>query len=77
MESLAEYVDGLPNLCGQEPLISEAITAGRRSGPPVAGTCGPAQVDVAFPVCLSWLEIAASDSPSPAALLGNRCSGPR
>ena len=29
MEPLAEYVDGLPNLCGQEPLISEAITAGR------------------------------------------------
>src|SRR5271165_6242141 len=29
METLAEYVDGLPNLCGQEPLISEAITAGR------------------------------------------------
>ena len=30
MEPLAEYVDGLPNLCGQEPLISEAITAGRK-----------------------------------------------
>ena len=29
MEPLAEDVDGLPNLCGQEPLISEAITAGR------------------------------------------------
>ena len=29
MEPLAEYVDGLPNLCGQEPLISEAITAAR------------------------------------------------
>ena len=29
MEPLAEYVDGLPNLCGQEPLISEAIAAGR------------------------------------------------
>jgi hypothetical protein len=29
MEPLAEYVDGLPNLCLQEPLISEAITAGR------------------------------------------------
>ena len=29
MESLAEYVDGLPNICGQEPLISKAITAGR------------------------------------------------
>ena len=29
METLAEYVDGLPNLCGQEPLISEAIAAGR------------------------------------------------
>ena len=27
MEPLAEYVDGLPNICGQEPLISEAITA--------------------------------------------------
>src|SRR5271166_4413044 len=30
MEPLAEYVDGLPNLCGQESLISEAITAGRK-----------------------------------------------
>jgi hypothetical protein len=30
MEPLAEYVDGLPNLCGQEPLISEAIAAGRK-----------------------------------------------
>ena len=25
MEPLAEYVDGLPNICGQEPLISEAL----------------------------------------------------
>src|ERR1700733_13545483 len=30
-----------------------------------------AQVDVAFPVCLSWAEIAVS----PAGLLGNRCPG--
>jgi hypothetical protein len=30
MEPLAEYVDGLPNLCGEEPLTSEAITAGRK-----------------------------------------------
>jgi len=30
MEPLAEYVDGMPNLCGQEPLITEAITAGRK-----------------------------------------------
>jgi hypothetical protein len=30
MDALAEYVDGLPNLCGQEPLISEAVEAGRR-----------------------------------------------
>ena len=29
METLDEYVDGLPNLCGQEQLISEAIAAGR------------------------------------------------
>ncbi len=29
MDTLAGYVDGLPNLCGQEPLISEAIAAGR------------------------------------------------
>jgi hypothetical protein len=26
----AEYDDGLPNLCGQEPLITEAVAAGRR-----------------------------------------------
>ena len=30
MGHLAEYVAGLPNLCGQEPLISEAIAAGRQ-----------------------------------------------
>jgi hypothetical protein len=30
MDTLAEYVDGLPSLCGQEPLISEAIEAGRQ-----------------------------------------------
>src|ERR1700689_19267 len=29
MDTLAEYVDGLPSLCGQEPLIREAIEAGR------------------------------------------------
>ena len=27
MDTLAEYVDGLLNLCGQEPLVSEAIEA--------------------------------------------------
>ena len=30
MDALAGYVDGLPGLCGQEPLISEAIAAGRQ-----------------------------------------------
>ena len=30
MDTVAEYVDGLPNLCGQETLISEAIEAGRQ-----------------------------------------------
>ena len=30
MDTLTEYVDGLPSLCGQEPLISEAIEAGRQ-----------------------------------------------
>ncbi len=30
MGHLTEYVDGLPNLCGQEPLINEAIAAGRQ-----------------------------------------------
>jgi hypothetical protein len=30
MGTLAEYVDGLLNLCGQEPLVSEAIEAGRQ-----------------------------------------------
>jgi hypothetical protein len=30
MDTLAEYVDGLPNLSGEEPLISEAIAAGRQ-----------------------------------------------
>ena len=30
MEMNAEYPDGLPNICGQEPLITQAITAGRQ-----------------------------------------------
>jgi hypothetical protein len=30
MDTMAEYVDGLPSLCGQEPLISEAIETGRQ-----------------------------------------------
>jgi len=30
MDTLAEYVDGLPNLCGQEPLIREAVASGRQ-----------------------------------------------
>jgi hypothetical protein len=30
MDALAEYVDGLPNICGEESLISEAIAAGRQ-----------------------------------------------
>ena len=30
MDTVAEYVDGLPSLCGQEPLISEAIETGRQ-----------------------------------------------
>ena len=29
-DGLVECIDGLPNLCGQEPLIAEAIAAGRR-----------------------------------------------
>ena len=31
MDALPEYVDGMPNLCGQEPLVTEALAAGRRS----------------------------------------------
>jgi hypothetical protein len=30
MDALPEYVDGLPNICGEEPLVSEAIAAGRQ-----------------------------------------------
>ena len=30
MGPLTGYVDGLPNLCGEEPLISEATAAGRQ-----------------------------------------------
>lgn len=29
MDSLAEYVEGLPNICGQEPLIEEAVSNGK------------------------------------------------
>jgi len=30
MAMLPEYADGLPNICGQEPLITEAVAAGRQ-----------------------------------------------
>ncbi len=72
---------------------SVAVSLARRSAVPVvvvplglrspaiwprgAGMYGLAQVDVAFPVCLSWLGIAALGPPSPAAFPGHRCSGPR
>ena len=43
----------------------------------VADVCGPALVDVAFPVCLWWLEIGALDPRSQQHLLGHRCPGSR
>ncbi len=30
MEPVSGYVDGLPKLCGPEPVISEAAAAGRK-----------------------------------------------
>jgi hypothetical protein len=43
MGELAEYVDGLPNLCGSEQLVEAAIAAGRER--PVVG--GRSAVDIA------------------------------
>jgi hypothetical protein len=43
MSTPAEYADGLPNICGEEPLISEAIAAGRQR--PVFPVLGPGHLD--------------------------------
>ena len=51
MASLLEYVDGLPNLCGQEDLVSQAITAGRQQ-PAGAGEAALAGAASAFAVAL-------------------------
>jgi len=50
---LSEYVDGLPNLCGSEPLIEAAIAAGRNR--PVfldRESVDIADIDSAFAVAL-------------------------
>jgi hypothetical protein len=53
MGELAEYVDGLPNLCGSEPRIQEAVVAGRARpvflGRSLVDTAG---IDSAFAVAL-------------------------
>jgi hypothetical protein len=53
MGELAEYVDGLPNLCGSEPRIQAAVAAGR-ARPVFAGRSSVdiAGIDSAFAVAL-------------------------
>jgi hypothetical protein len=53
MGELPEYVDGLPNLCGSEQQVQEAIAAGRAR--PVFDGQAPvdtAGIDSAFAVAL-------------------------
>ena len=51
MDTRAEYVDGLPSLCGQESLISEAIEAGRQR-PVFPGGMDIERADSTFAVAL-------------------------
>ena len=53
MGELAEYIDGLPNICGSEQRIEEAIRA--KGSDPVfmpPGVTGFADVDSAFAIAL-------------------------
>ncbi|MGZ3625805.1 MAG: glycosyl hydrolase family 57, partial [Ktedonobacteraceae bacterium] len=53
MANLAEYVDGLPNICGSEERIRQAIRASRTD--PVflpQGTKGFSEVNSAFAIAL-------------------------
>jgi hypothetical protein len=75
MGELAEYVDDLPNLCGSEQRIQEAVVAGRarpvflgRSSVDIAGT------DSAFAVALHMhqpLIPAGGPDPRAAAIISN------
>jgi len=70
---MAEYVDGLPNLCGQEPLISEAIAAGRQR-PVFPGRTGIERGDSRFAVALHMhqpLIPAAGDDLRAAGIISN------
>ncbi len=51
MDALAEYVDGLPNLSGEEPLIGEAIAAGQQQ-PVVPDRAGTGRAASTFAVAL-------------------------
>ena len=53
MSALPPYVDGLPNLCGSEGLVEEAILAGRSGpGPGRSGAVHLDRIDSAFAVAL-------------------------
>ena len=73
MDTLAEYVDGLPSLCGQEPLIREAIEAGRRR-PVFPGGADIERAASAFAVALHMhqpLIPAAGDDLRSAGIISN------
>jgi hypothetical protein len=53
--STAEYVDGLPGLCGQEQLIAEAIAAGR-ARPVAQGEPDIASASATFAVALHMYQ---------------------
>jgi len=75
MRELLEYVDGLPNLCGSEPLIEAAVAAGRDRL--VFGAQTPVDISVidsAFAVALHMhqpLIPAGGPDPRTAAIISN------
>ena len=75
MAELAEYVDDLPNLCGSEPRIQEAIAAGQEQ-PLFLGRSSVdiAAIDSAFAVALHMhqpLIPAGGPGPRTAAIVSN------
>ncbi len=55
MDELPAYVEGLPNLCGSEGVVEEAIRAGRSA--PVTdpdGAVQPDKIDSAFAIALMY-----------------------
>jgi hypothetical protein len=53
MDELAEYVEGVPNICGSEPLVDAAIWAGREGHVFLSGSPAPfGSVQSAFAIAL-------------------------